>query len=585
MKLPQFLSIVDEITKNMSHSELEIFVHEMARKLSENNRENFIDSLKNISNPENDSISNDDGRSEIIKKIINLIPKLEEINNGDVCLDSEYNEEWDDWYNSDAEEILFSDPHKLLKDVRDAIELIHECIDKEMYEDGCKLCDTVCYLEVYSEGDYNDYDGSPLGIEELFQHNLLAGDFDRFKREALYLTYVGNQISCRAEELYYLFENFHGLGVRMEDILQMGNHELPEFDTFLPLWIEYLGKQSGRCTSELLKEAQSMIQDDFAMLENARKYVSEHPELYLQMLQMKAESGMDDKMLGIGLEAIDSIPSKLLIRSTISLWTAYYADKLCKFDIREKCWLEAFRSNPSVINYLRIRFLPWNSTQYNAEILSIADIAYSESMKNGVGCSSRLENMREGYISQNSFCCIMFFEQQFDKMERIGMSAKDNLGWSSTFMKEGLAFLLLLLYRGDTYPVGMKVMLSRAMSACGFTKEALYFGTNEADDKSDTDVFNGIIVNWKDTVNLSEKELTGWIAKIDSWIRRRVSGIMDADKRKYYGECAGFIAAFGEVQESLGVTGAKNNIMEQYRTEYSRRRAFHEELRRYGMKK
>ena len=179
----------------------------------------------------------------------------------------------------------------------------------------------------------------------------------------------------------------------------------------------------------------------------------------------------------------------------------------------------------------------------------------------------------------------MFFEQQFDKMERIGMSVKGNLGWSSTFMKEGLAFLLLLLYRGDTYPAGMKVMLGRAMSACGFTKEALYFGTNEADDKSDSEVFNGIIVNWKNTVNLSEKEVTGWITKIDSWIRRRVSGIMDANKRNYYGECAVFIAAFGEVQESLGVTGAKNKIMEQYRTEYSRRRAFHEELRRYGMKK
>ena len=36
---------------------------------------------------------------------------------------------------------------------------------------------------------------------------------------------------------------------------------------------------------------------------------------------------------------------------------------------------------------------------------------------------------------------MMFFEQQFDKMEKTGMSVKENLGWSSTFMKEGLAFL------------------------------------------------------------------------------------------------------------------------------------------------
>lgn len=149
------------------------------------------------------------------------------------------------------------------------------------------MCEAVCYLEVYAEGDYNDFDGSPLGIEELFDHHLLEGDFDQFKKEALYLAYIGNQISSRAEEMYDLFESFHGLGVHLEDVLQVGNHELPEFDTFLPLWIEYLGKQSGRRASELLKEAQSLVQDDFALVENARKYVNEHPELYLQILKMK----------------------------------------------------------------------------------------------------------------------------------------------------------------------------------------------------------------------------------------------------------------------------------------------------------
>lgn len=201
-------------------------------------------------------------------------------------LDSEYNEEWDDWYNSDVEEILFSDPQNILCTVREAIELMHACIDMELYEDGYKLCEAVCYLEVYAEGDYNDFDGSPLGIEELFDHHLLEGDFDQFKKEALYLAYIGNQISSRAEEMYDLFESFHGLGVHLEDVLQVGNHELPEFDTFLPLWIEYLGKQSGRRASELLKEAQSLVQDDFALVENARKYVNEHPELYLQILKI-----------------------------------------------------------------------------------------------------------------------------------------------------------------------------------------------------------------------------------------------------------------------------------------------------------
>ena len=39
---------------------------------------------------------------------------LTNINAGERCLDSEYNEEWDDWYNSDVEEFFFSDQEEVL---------------------------------------------------------------------------------------------------------------------------------------------------------------------------------------------------------------------------------------------------------------------------------------------------------------------------------------------------------------------------------------------------------------------------------------------------------------------------------------
>lgn len=60
-------------------------------------------------------------------------------------------------------------------------------------------------------------------------------------------------------------------------------------------------------------------------------------------------------------------------------------------------------------------------------------------------------------------------------------------------------------------------------------------------------------------------------------------GIMKNNRRNYYGECAAFIAAFGEVLESLGKPNAKASIMNQYRSEYARRSSFHRELRAYGM--
>lgn len=57
---------------------------------------------------------------------------------------------------------------------------------------------------------------------------------------------------------------------------------------------------------------------------------------------------------------------------------------------------------------------------------------------------------------------------------------------------------------------------------------------------------------------------------------------MSANRRNYYGECAAYIAALGEVQESLGEAGAKQRLMTSYKDKYFRRSAFREEMRNYG---
>ena len=57
---------------------------------------------------------------------------------------------------------------------------------------------------------------------------------------------------------------------------------------------------------------------------------------------------------------------------------------------------------------------------------------------------------------------------------------------------------------------------------------------------------------------------------------------MNANRRNYYGECAAYIAALGEVRESLGERSAKQKLMTSYKNAYSRRSAFREEMRRYG---
>ena len=57
---------------------------------------------------------------------------------------------------------------------------------------------------------------------------------------------------------------------------------------------------------------------------------------------------------------------------------------------------------------------------------------------------------------------------------------------------------------------------------------------------------------------------------------------MEANRRNYYGECVAYIAALGEVLESMGHENAKQKLMTSYREKYPRRSAFVAELRAYG---
>ena len=419
MKLPKFLKEVDVLSQNLSQENMEMLIHEIARTWPENRRNNLLQlmrSYENISGSKSCKKCIDDGISQIITGIESIKERLTKINSADRLLESEYNEEWDDWYNSDVDEVLFSDPKGILKDINEAMELIHTCVDRELYKEGYELSEILSVLEVSSEGDYCDYDGSPLYMCELDQYNLLGHEYIPFVKECLYLTYMGNQLEDRADEIYCMMENYRCYDVKLEDIMQSGNDELPQFDAFLPMWIGYLGAQKSKSAEKLLREAQSMIQDESCLLENARKYVTEHPSLYQQFLEIKLNSDDSDSMFQIGIEAMEKIPSSYLVRSEIALLTAEYAVKLNDPEKMEKCWIEAFRSETTVVNYMRIRICSNNWKQWEQELKSIIEQTYQKTKNRDKSLSYDMNAERENYLYREGYCTMLFFEEQFERM-------------------------------------------------------------------------------------------------------------------------------------------------------------------------
>ncbi len=588
MNLVQFLKKIDETMSDMTKEQLQTYVHELARTLPENGRQHFLELMDVVRKDKSFSVMQPDKYYDDIYSEMKAIKEvLAGINDGERCLDSEYNEEWDDWYNSDVEEILFSDPERLLQDIEKGIELLHKCIDMEACKEGCELAELLSVLEISVTGEYNDYDGSPLRIQELYDHNLLGETFERVVKESLYLTYMGNELVFRAEKLYCMMGNYRCYDVTLEDIMQYGKQELPEFKEFLLLWIDYLGNQNGTGAKILLQEAQNMLEDDNQILDTARKFVNQHPELYKHLLQKGLEGEAWEKMLQVGLEALDKIPATYILRSEIALLTAEFANRLNDSKTAEYCWVEAFRSDTSVINYMRIRFMTKDWKRYSKQVKQIYDEAYNKTkLESKTNAVSYYENeQRVNSLHHNTYCAFLFFDGDYENVIRLGLSEKNALGWSSTFMKEGLALFLLLLYKGETLPKGLDSMLERVIYGCGFQVDKFLEGTCLSKGRNEREFFWELFYKWKNETDIPEDNCSQWMKMIEKYISVRTAGIMDANRRNYYGECAALIAAYGEVCESRGVNGAKAGIMEKYKVEYSRRRAFHQELKSYGMRK
>lgn len=165
---------------------------------------------------------------------------------------------------------------------------------------------------------------------------------------------------------------------------------------------------------------------------------------------------------------------------------------------------------------------------------------------------------------------------------RMGLNQLKALGWTGTFMKQGIALYLLYLHEGAWGGRGIAAMADRVKEEMRFSPEEYCKGVYGFDGMSENDLFHQVFLNWKNSVHINAEVRERAVKKITVLLEKRTEGIMEANRRNYYGECAAYIAALEEMLESGGEVGAKQRLMTSYKDKYSRRSAFREALRNYG---
>ena len=584
MNLTKFVNEVDKITKTYDREKLLQIIHEVARTLPESSRKDFIQQIKDIE--KSGKVSSKQKNQALFKQQYEhwsgVLYALEE---GEKCLLEECNEEYDDWYNSSVDEMLYEDPDGIGEDLDGVCKFIHTCTDAEEYQYAMEIGRRFFLLAIQTDGEYG---GADVELHEMKHYGFLHASLMQAAMDTMYASYMYEKPEEVPETLYEIFSNAEIAAdmkdLKLQNLMQYADADLKDFDVFLKAWINYLGVIPGRLAEKLYTEALELTNDIDIKIENARKFVRTHPGLYKKILE-DAELN-PKKALEVGADGVKRISDKLIIRSEVALRTAEYAvrEKVDR-SLIEKYYVEAFRSDTSAVNYLRA-FL--NSADQDTCRQELKDI-YSAYIRRGGRYSGyydygsmRVNELAENEPGKNMVYVLRLLGGEFMEVLQLGVSEKDALGWSATFMKQGLAFFLFYLSDGKNLGKGISEMAEITRYAFGFDIASYSKGQKKIAAKDEMSFFTDIFMKWKKETEIGESDRGKILRHMEKQMEKRVLGIMDANRRKYYGECASYIAAIGEIREYLGERGGKQTYMSRYAAEYSRRSAFRTELQNYG---
>ncbi len=576
MNLPTFLKAVDEAVNKLSSEDLALFVHDLARSLPEKHRDEFLTRIcKTNTKTSQDAVM----PTELKEKSVWFQEKLNAIADETFCLKGSINEEYDDWYNNDEDEFIFDDPGHVCKTIEQTVQFVHACVDNACYNDAYETARQLLPLQIAVTGDYMDYAGGKLSLEDILNHDLADFDYRQLVIDSLYAAYCSRPLEERPEALFNLLLQSESRDITLEAVMQLG--EFDQQSEFLLLWIDYLGQHEGPTAENFLIEAIGLSNDPALYLDTARKFHTQHPGLYTLELTRLHSIGDFEGLFEVGKEAVTQMDIKYVERSKSALFGAEGALHLDRQTDAEKFWLEAFRSETTPTSLLRLAAECTDFSVYRKEVKDICECLLEDNIKRPYVFGECQENC----LSKQTYFTLDFLLGDFDYVIEKAMNVKEALGWSYTFMKRGMAMLMLLLYNGTELGRGCTEMCRMTASDISFTSGKYVNGLIHTVDTNDTIAFWYCFRKWKLTVGITDEQRGQIIEKLENWISMRIQGIMEANRRKYYYECAAYVAALGEVKESLGRQNGKQELMKSYKAKYPRRTAFHGELMSFGMKK
>ena len=199
--------------------------------------------------------------------------------------------------------------------------------------------------------------------------------------------------------------------------------------------------------------------------------------------------------------------SDLKIRGEIAIKTAQASRCVNDSDFMRECWYEAFRSNSTIPNYLRLFVDEEAITKYK-------DFAEKRIEKLHIYdryCNQDASETAKNNVTEIEHKFLCFFAGHFDKVKNWCMEQKSPLGWSGSFISYGLDLILLYLYADNNLRKASKKIVAQVSNTMRFNesknlvfmKENAVFET-EVSMQKEQEIFWHIFRLWKTNYSIAK---------------------------------------------------------------------------------
>lgn len=585
-----FIQKSNEMLNSMSEEELRSCLHNIARKTPENKRESFLQFLEDSFGQDSQKgskakfqykrLMTDERVKEKLCDIKRIFAKIE---NAELCISAQGYEDYSNGYWASGWIWEYDDNNGIGRIIEDAVIFAHDCMNDCRYEEAVTVFKLVMETQITAEDEYGG-DTIELSLEEMVDEKLVGINLKVLALDVLYSNYQSQMPDQRARVLYSYFTYPYFKDISIEDIFSVGREELTDTDEFFQSWIDFLMQQSGEVAARLLKEGLLYYKGTDGLLEMARKGYKGHPSVYLAVLLEYEKTHDYEKMKEIGKEALNKLDPNLRIRGEIAMKTAQASCCINDSEFMRKCWYEAFYSNSTIPNYLRL----FADTEVIRGYKSIAEKRIEKLCIPDNHYNEHNSEIAKNNIDEIEYKHLYFLSGYFDKIKNWCIEQKGPLGWSGNFIGYGVDLMLLYLYADNNLRKAGKKIAARVSNRIGFNesknlvfiKENSIFETDVNVQKSE-EIFWSIFCLWKVNYKISADDITSYVEWVESVIDKRIDGIVGGKYRNKYNDVALLAAALGEVKESLGAKMAKRIVISRYLERYPRHSAFRRALKEY----